>query len=367
MRKLLILLLAFLAIAAIAYFCIYKTHVPAIQVDISSRAKSALLDNGISSVDVRVDGRDITLTGTATSAEIKQAAERIAQVEGYNFINNNIQVVDGQITSDSGSRGHSLAIILDKSGKVTLDGVLDANSHKVLAEATVQRYGKENTHDRILELDMPVVNGMPEVAILMMEKLSALSSGEARLINNNIDIKGISPSKVMLTQVKQQLKENTPEGYALNLDLDTAPAAKTVQKVKKVVVAKNATRSARKRCQRQFNRILRNNKIRFNSSSAILKKSSYRVLNKLAATAQRCKGMIIRVHGHTDSTGRNSLNRKLSKKRAKAVARYLMKKGVDKNSIQAVGHGSSRPVASNKTRKGRARNRRIELTVESIK
>jgi outer membrane protein OmpA-like peptidoglycan-associated protein len=364
MRKLLILLLALLAIAAIAYFCVYKTHVPAIQKDIAARAQAALTDNGISSIDVKVDGRDITLTGEAPSPQIKQAAERIAQVSGYNFIDNQINVAGSANDDDASKKNHSLSIKLNESGKVTLDGILDTNTHKALREATVKRYGEANVKDRILELDIPMADGMPDVAVLMMEKLSALTSGEAVLVDNEITIKGTSPSKVMISRVEQQLKEKTPKSYALKLDLEVAKGA---SEPSDAVAEKPASRAKTKQCQRQFNSILRSRKVRFNSSSSVLKKSSYKVLNKLAATAKKCPGMKIKIHGHTDSTGRNSLNKRLSKKRARAVAKYLARKGIKENKLVSVGHGSSKPIASNKTNKGRARNRRIELTVESIK
>jgi len=370
MRKLLILLLALLAISAIAYFCIYKKHVPAIEADIAARAKAALSDNGISSINIDVDGRDITLTGTAASPQIKQAAEQIAQVNGYNFINNQIHV-EGEIAEGGvdglPARNYSLSIKLDDAGRVSLDGILDANTHKALHEAALKRYGKANVEDRILELDIPMANGMPDVAILMMEKLGALSSGEAMLIGNNIDVKGTSPSKIMITQVKQEMTKNTPEGYHVKLDITVVNPSSEPVDATPISTTKVASRSERKQCQKQFNRILKSRKVRFNSSSAVLKKSSYGVLNKVAATAKKCPGMMIKIHGHTDSTGRNSYNKRLSSKRAKTVARYLAKKGIATNKLVSVGHGSSNPVASNKSNKGRARNRRIELTVERIK
>ncbi len=367
MRKLLIILLALLAISAIAYFCVYKTHVPAIQTDIETRAKAALVDNGISSIDVDVDGRDITLTGMAATPQIKQAAERIAQVNGYNFINNEIHVA-GEAISEAPVRGHSLSIKLDKAGKVELDGILDAGSHKVLREATVKRYGKENVEDRILELDVPKAKGMPKVAVMIMEQLKGLASGEAILIGKKIDLKGTSPSKDNLSQVEQAMAGAT-EGYDITLNLSVADkGAKPLGNEPVVAVAvQPASKSQRRNCQKKFNTLLRSNKVRFNTSSSVLKKSSYRVLNKVAATAKKCPGMMIKIHGHTDSTGRNSLNKKLSRNRARAVAKYLAKKGIPESNLVSVGHGSSKPIASNKSNKGRARNRRIELTVERIK
>ena len=75
------------------------------------------------------------------------------------------------------------------------------------------------------------------------------------------------------------------------------------------------------------------------------------------------QGSIV-VEGHTDSTGSQSLNEDLSRRRAEAVSAYLVSRGVDPARIRAVGLGSSRPVADNKTPEGRANNRRVEIVLE---
>ncbi|MNF22847.1 Outer membrane porin F precursor [compost metagenome] len=67
------------------------------------------------------------------------------------------------------------------------------------------------------------------------------------------------------------------------------------------------------------------------------------------------------IEGHTDSTGSAKLNQKLSEDRANAVRNVLIEKGVNADNLTAVGYGSSKPVASNKTAKGRAENRRTEV------
>ena len=74
--------------------------------------------------------------------------------------------------------------------------------------------------------------------------------------------------------------------------------------------------------------------------------------------------MII-IEGHTDAFGSDELNMRLSKERAEAVMQYLianMNLGVSR--IQAVGHGENRPIASNKTPGGRAKNRRIDVVIQ---
>lgn len=72
----------------------------------------------------------------------------------------------------------------------------------------------------------------------------------------------------------------------------------------------------------------------------------------------------LNITGHTDSVGSDAYNQKLSDRRAHAVADYLVNAGVPAASIKSVeGYGESKPVADNKTKEGRAENRRVEIKI----
>ena len=79
---------------------------------------------------------------------------------------------------------------------------------------------------------------------------------------------------------------------------------------------------------------------------------------------KKYKGHKIKLEGHTDWIGTDQYNQGLSEKRAEATSKYLIGKGsVAAQRISSVGYGELKPVASNKTRDGRAKNRRVEILI----
>ncbi|CAG0911751.1 unnamed protein product, partial [Cyprideis torosa] len=75
----------------------------------------------------------------------------------------------------------------------------------------------------------------------------------------------------------------------------------------------------------------------------------------------------ISIVGHTDSTGSAAYNQKLSEKRAQSVLDYMVSKGVNPALLNASGAGEGSPVADNKTRAGRAQNRRVDINIDGSK
>lgn len=72
---------------------------------------------------------------------------------------------------------------------------------------------------------------------------------------------------------------------------------------------------------------------------------------------------LVRIEGHTDDRGKDSYNLELSQRRARAVRKYLMDKGIAPNRLESVGYGEVQPIADNEEEEGRAKNRRVEFTI----
>lgn len=101
--------------------------------------------------------------------------------------------------------------------------------------------------------------------------------------------------------------------------------------------------------------------VQFDIGAATLNSEAREALARFAGIVGVYPSMTFRVEGHTDSTGGYELNRELSLKRASTVRDYLVSQGVASSRIDVEGLGPDRPVASNDTSDGRARNRRVEI------
>lgn len=105
----------------------------------------------------------------------------------------------------------------------------------------------------------------------------------------------------------------------------------------------------------------------FSSGSYNIKPGFHEVLNSLVFVLKDYRDTRINIWGHTDSVGNADYNQALSKRRAQSVAKYLAVKGVNTERLSVEGLGETQPIATNKTKVGRAKNRRIEIDISPLR
>lgn len=150
--------------------------------------------------------------------------------------------------------------------------------------------------------------------------------------------------------VKQGFK--TKVDFTLELETTPPPSpppAIPVEKKSKVYIEKE--------------KIVITDTIYFGSGKANILPLSFVILDAVADLLQKNPEIKIRIEGHTDSMGRDDLNMKLSQARAESVMKYLIKKGVTAERLEAKGYGETMPIADNTTPDGRAKNRRVEFVI----
>lgn len=104
--------------------------------------------------------------------------------------------------------------------------------------------------------------------------------------------------------------------------------------------------------------------IHFDTGKDSIKRESFRMLDQIAKLiSEHPELRKIRIEGHTDNVGGAAYNKDLSERRAASVVRYLVERGVAAPRLAPAGYGFERPVASNATALGRAKNRRVEFTI----
>ena len=113
--------------------------------------------------------------------------------------------------------------------------------------------------------------------------------------------------------------------------------------------------------QKQLNQYAKT--ILFDTGKATIKFQSAEVLNQIINVLKKYPNSRFRIEGHTDSTGKKAKNMILSQNRADAVKVYLIQGGIDAGRLESQGFGPEKPIASNKNKKGRELNRRVEINL----
>lgn len=101
--------------------------------------------------------------------------------------------------------------------------------------------------------------------------------------------------------------------------------------------------------------------INFETGSDKILESSFSNLDALVKILNEYPEAVVAIEGHTDNVGDPAANKELSQKRADAVKAYLVSKGVDASRLTATGYGDTKPIADNKTKAGKAKNRRVDF------
>jgi OOP family OmpA-OmpF porin len=167
-----------------------------------------------------------------------------------------------------------------------------------------------------------------------------------------------------LAQLKQDSDSDGVSDY-----FDKCPSTDTTEKVdgagcplpKSETIIKEAPKAT---ITEEDKRILKEafEDLEFDAGKATIRSKSYATLDKVADLLVK-KNFSLKLAGHTDNTGSESANLKLSKDRAESLKAYLVSKGANPSRIEATGYGETQPIASNKTEAGRQKNRRVEFTL----
>ncbi len=382
MKKWLLLLLGLLLIVLLTYFC-FTSKQEDIRQDLIANTKSALGEQR-SAIDVGIKGdeykttRIVTLKGVVPSEEEKAKAEELAKaVAGVAGVENQLIVQKPKVVAKPKVEApkpkvvaapvpspYTIAATKAKDGAIVLSGfVPNAEVHQKIVADAKALFGDDKVADNLKES-----KGAPtawlETSELGLQKLKDVDYGEFAISDNDFTFKGYIGSDEAKKGLLSEFDSKLNSAYKGSYEID-APRPKVEESVEenKTVTIEEQIAS----CKNQIDELLSNEKIHFDYNKATIKQDSYKLLVNLVDIINKCPDTIVTIEGHTDSDGSAKYNKLLSQKRANAIKAYLENRGVAKERLRAVGYGESKPVASNATREGKQKNRRIEFKFQGVK
>lgn len=195
-----------------------------------------------------------------------------------------------------------------------------------------------------------------------IQKLKKQISDDSRTIASlNDKISGLDSQLSVLNNTGEKLrKERLKAEQALNRQRQ-----KQLEKKKKIRnIRATFAHDEGKVLMDGDNVIIRLYGLNFPSGKAVIEPQYFTLLSKVRKSFSKFRNCEVLIEGHTDSTGADSLNQKLSEERAEAVRQYILANAsIVPEKINSIGFGETKPVATNETKSGQAKNRRIDVVI----
>jgi OOP family OmpA-OmpF porin len=234
------------------------------------------------------------------------------------------------------------AVATPQPGQVLASGTVPDEASKAAVLTRLRAlYGADQVVDQIAigPVALPA-NWNDYVQKLLSPNLKQVSRGQLKIDGNVVSVRGEVANETVRQKVASDIATSLNPTYTVNNGLRVSTSEQSV-----------------------LDNTLANRTIEFDSGQANLTAGGRAILDEMAGAMLKFKGRKVELIGHTDNQGLRASNQNLSQARAEAVKRYLAGKGLDERLLTASGQGSDRPLASNDTLEGRARNRRIEFRI----
>lgn len=234
------------------------------------------------------------------------------------------------------------AIATPKPGQVLISGTVPDEASKAAILARVRElYGAENVVDQIaVGAVMLPANWNTYVQKMISPNLKLISKGQLKIDGSSVSVRGEVSNEAQRQQIASEMATNLNPTYIINNGLRVSASEQNV-----------------------LDSTLGNRIVEFDTGRATLTPAGQAILDELAIPLLKLKNKKLEVIGNTDNQGLRASNLALSNARAETVKSYLSSKGIIAESMSSLGQGPDRPVASNDTAEGRARNRRIEFRI----
>ncbi len=234
----------------------------------------------------------------------------------------------------------AFAVQAQVPGQVVASGTVADEASKTAVLAKLREvYGADKVLDQITigQVTTPA-NWSDYVQKLITPDLKQVSKGQLKIDGTTVSVRGEVVNEAQRQRIASDFATRLNPTYTVTNGLRVSAADQGV-----------------------LDRTLANRIVEFESGQAVLTPTGRAILDEMGAAMLKLKGQKVEIIGHTDNVGLRASNQNLSQARAEAVRNYLSGKGIPAETLVASGSGPDRPIASNDTAEGRARNRRIEF------
>lgn len=368
MQKILVALAGVLTLLVFGWLTVGPTA-ERIQASLQAAADAAVKAAGLDWANVTLDGQKAVLTGIAPNADAQARARELvikAAGAGGRIMGGIVSVEDRSSLPGAGAPYTWRAVAA--GGQVELSGSVPSEAVRLALVTEARRLFEQGVSDRMQVVEAAPAGDWQRVAVTAIRQLVRLDRGSVELTDTTVVVQGETADRARAGSI-QAAVERMPDGYAGRAVITPPIAVSGVVPQREPVVKPAAPAPqaeatlATAECQRELDKVIAGKAVRFQQASNEIEPSSHALLQKVAGILRSCPGVRVRIGGHTDARGRLEFNQQLSLSRASSVADYLVKAGVPGERLIAVGYGPSRPVATNDTEDGRARNRRITFEV----
>jgi len=246
------------------------------------------------------------------------------------------------LAASCAARAQTPAPVSPQPGQILVTGTVADEASKAAVLARLRElYGFDRVVDQVAVGAVAVpANWNAHVQKLLTPNLKLITRGQLTIDGSSVSVRGEVANEAQRQQIASEIATSLNPTYTVNNGLRVAAIEQGV-----------------------LDAALDKRIIEFDSGQASITPNGLAILDEMAAAMQKLKGRKVEVIGHTDNTGLRASNVSLSQARADAVRSYLASKGIAPDTVLTSGQGPDRPVASNATADGRARNRRIEFRI----
>ncbi len=323
-------------------------------------ATHASVKEDLKDLDSDVSGKADDLS-SMSSDKLAKLQERYVEIERRSVIENQLGNAQAMLNGAEKSGATKKAPRTFKSAEVAMKNAQSVISTNVRNPMGFQKAVYDANAATTL---------LNDVMTTIKQNKNLSEPSALKMVSQNRQIKNLK-TDLSTSNTENAATEAAMQEKNQQLSTDLAQTNQNLNAAQATVDIQSALEEARKQFktdeaeayQQGDSLVIRMKNINFASGRADLPASSLASLAKVSEVAKSLQASGIKIEGHTDSTGTESQNKSISEKRADAVATYFKTNGFENIDVQSAGYGFQKPIATNKSKEGRAQNRRVDIVI----